>query len=157
MKKIVLDKKGICDYQQNRDPYLFIDYATEIIPGKSAKGYKDLSENEWFFKVHWPNDPNMPGMLQIESLVQMCALSILCLPNNKGKVVYLTTANKMKFIKKIIPNNRLFIETKIQSFKRGLAICEGTGFIQKEIACKAEFNLILLDEIKKYNLKENKT
>ena len=28
------------------------------------------------FKVHWPNDPNMPGMLQIESLVQMCALAI---------------------------------------------------------------------------------
>ena len=100
MKKIILDKKGICDYQQNRDPYLFIDYATEIIPGQSAKGYKDLSENEWFFKVHWPNDPNMPGMLQIESLVQMCALSILCLPNNKGKVVYLTAANNMKFIKK---------------------------------------------------------
>ena len=92
-------------------------------------------------------------MLQIEALVQMCALSILSLPNNKGKVVYLTSANNMKFIKKIIPDSRLYIETKIKSFKRGLAICEGIGLIQNKIACKAEFNLILPDEIKKYNLK----
>ena len=153
MKKIVLDKQKIYEYQQNREPYLLIDFATEVIPGKSAKGYKNLNKNEWFFKVHWPKDPNMPGMLQIEALVQMCALSILSLPNNKGKVVYLTSANNMKFIKKIIPDSRLYIETKIKSFKRGLAICEGVGLIQNEIACKAEFNLILPEEIKKYNLK----
>ena len=153
MKKIVLDKQRIYEYQQNREPYLLIDFATEVIPGKSAKGYKNLNKNEWFFKVHWPKDPNMPGMLQIEALVQMCALSILSLPNNKGKVVYLTSANNMKFIKKIIPDSRLYIETKIKSFKRGLAICEGIGLIQNKIACKAEFNLILPEEIKKYNLK----
>ena len=57
-----LDKKKIKDFQQNREPYLMIDYATEVVPGKSAKGFKKLSEDEWFFKVHWPNDPNMPGM-----------------------------------------------------------------------------------------------
>ena len=153
MEKIILDKKGIHEYQQNRAPYLMSDFATEIIPGKSAKGYKDLNNDEWFFKVHWPNDPNMPGMLQIEALVQMCALSILTLSNNKGKVMYLTSANNIKFVKKILPNSRLYIETKIKSYKRGLAICEGVGFVQKQTACKAEFNLILPDEIKKYNLK----
>ena len=152
MKKISLDKKGICEYQQNRDPYLMIDFATEIIPGKSAKGYKDLKKDEWYFKVHWPNDPNMPGMLQIEALVQMCALSILTLPGNKGKVMYLTSANNMKFIKKITPNNRLSIETKIKDYKRGLAICEAKGSIENVLACKAEFNLILPEEIKKYTL-----
>ena len=149
-----LNKKEILEYQQNRPPYLMIDFVDEVIPGKSAKGYKDLTEDEWFFKVHWPNDPNMPGMLQVEALVQMCALSILSLPDNKGKVVYLTSANNMKFIKKIIPNSRLYIETKIKSFKRGLAICEGVGLVEKNLVCKAEFNLILPDEIKKYNLKE---
>ena len=154
MSKIVLDKKGIYEYQQNREPYLLIDYATEIIPGKSAKGYKNLDINEWFFKVHWPNDPNMPGMLQIEALVQMCALSILSLPGNKGKIMYLTAANNLKFVKKILPTTRLDIETKIRSFKRGIAICEGVGKVNKEIVCKAEFNLILPEEIKKYNLKK---
>ena len=154
MKKISLDKQGIHEHQQNREPYLLIDYATEIYPGKSAKGYKDLTKDEWFFKVHWPQDPNMPGMLQIEALVQMSALSILTLPGNKGKTMYLTSAHNLKFIKKILPSTRLYIETKIKSFKRGLAICEGKGLVQNEMACKAEFNLILPEEIKKYNLKE---
>ena len=104
------------------------------------------------FKVHWKNDPNVPGMLQIESLVQMSALSILSLPGNKGKVVYLISADKLKFIKKILPGSRLFIDTKIKSFKRGIAVCEGVGFIEDSLACKAEFNLILPEEIKKYNL-----
>ena len=149
-----LDKKEILEYQQNRSPYLMIDFVEKIVPGKSAIGYKDLKEDEWFFKVHWPGDPNMPGMLQIESLVQMCALSILCLPGNKGKVMYLTSANNLKFIKKILPGSRLYIETKVRSFKRGLAICEGVGLVEKKIVCKAEFNLILLEEIKKYNLKK---
>ena len=149
-----LNKEQILEYQQNRPPYLMIDFAEEVVPGKSAKGYKDFKEDEWFFKVHWPRDPNVPGMLQIEALVQMSALSILSLPGNKGKVMYLTSANNIKFIKKIIPNTRLYIETRIKSFKRGLAISEGSGFIEKKIVCKAEFNLILPEEIKKYNLKE---
>tara|TARA_X000000368_G_scaffold386400_1_gene346347 strand:+ start:440 stop:892 length:453 start_codon:yes stop_codon:yes gene_type:complete len=148
-----LDKKKILEYQQNRDPYLLIDHATEVLPGKSAKGYKILKNDEWFFKVHWPNDPNMPGMLQVEALVQMCALAILTLPSNKGKVVYLVKANNLKFIKKIVPNTKFEIDTKILSFKRGMAHCEGVGSIDKEIACKADFTLILPDEIKSYNLK----
>ena len=149
MNKIVLDKEKILAYQKNRDPYLMIDFAEEIVPGKSAKGYKDLSTDEWFFKVHWKNDPNMPGMLQIESLVQMCALAILSLPGNNGKVMYLTSATNLKFIKKVIPNSRLYIDTKIINFKRGLATCYGEGIVNDEIVCKADFSLILPDEINK--------
>ena len=147
-----LDKKQILEYQQNKPPYLMIDYAEEVIPGISAKGYKNLYEDEWFFKVHWPSDPNMPGMLQIESLVQMSALAILSLPNNKGKIMYLTSATNLKFIKKIVPGDKLYIETKIKSYKRGIASCEGIGLVKKKIVCKAECNLILPEEIKKYTL-----
>ena len=153
MKKVVLDKKGIYEIQQNREPYLLIDYASEVIPGKSAKGYKDLKNDEWFFKVHWPNDPNMPGMLQVEALVQMCALALFSLPGNKGKVAYLTSANNIKLIEKIVPNCRLYIETEIKSYKRGVALCKGQGIIENETFFTAEFNLILPDELKKYNLK----
>ena len=49
MKKIVLDKQRIYEYQQNREPYLLIDFATEVIPGKSAKGYKNLNKNLPFY------------------------------------------------------------------------------------------------------------
>ena len=154
MKIFKLDKKGIYEYQQNREPYLMIDNATEVVPGVSANGYKDFKIDEWFFKVHWKNDPNVPGMLQIEALVQMAALSILCLPGNKGQIVYLVSANKLRFMKKIVPNNRLYIETKVKSFKRGVAVCEGQGKVDQNVTCKAEFSLILPEEVKKYNLKK---
>ena len=46
------------------------------------------------FKVHWPGDPNMPGVLQVESIVQMASLSILTLPNNKSKLMYIHSVEK---------------------------------------------------------------
>ena len=152
--KLILDKDKILAYQKNRDPYLMIDYASEVIPGKSSKGYKDLKESEWFFKVHWPEDPNMPGMLQIEALVQMASLGIFTLPGLKGKLAYLTSANFLKFYKKIKPNSRLEIETSIKSFKRGVALCSGKGFVKEELACAAEFNLVIVEELNKYKINE---
>lgn len=149
--KLELDRNKILEYQKNRDPYLMIDYATKVIPGELSEGYKDLKADEWFFKVHWKNDPNMPGMLQIEALVQMSALSILTLDGNKGKVVYLVQADKLKFYKKILPGERLIIKTKILSFKRGIANCYGEGKIKENLACKASFTLALTDKIIKMN------
>jgi 3-hydroxyacyl-[acyl-carrier-protein] dehydratase len=148
-----LNKKEILEYQKNRPPYLMIDFVNEVIPSKSASGYKDLNEDEWFFKVHWPEDPNMPGMLQIESLVQMAALTILTIDGNKGKVVYLTSANKLKFSKKIIPGDRLEIKTKLLSWKRGLGECHGIGLVDNKVACEANFTIILPDELSKFKLK----
>ena len=147
-----LNLKQICEYQQNRDPYLMIDYVEEVVPGKFANGYKDLKE-DWFFKVHWPKDPNMPGMLQIEALVQMAALTILTMPENKGKVVYLVSADNLKFKKKIIPGDRLKIETKLISWKRGMGNCTGKGTVNGEVACSADFSLILPDKVKNYSVK----
>ena len=150
MMIISLNKKQILDYQKNRDPYLFVDEVTELLPGKFANGYKDLNQDEWFFKVHWPGDENMPGMLQVEALVQMSSLAILTLPGNKGKILYLVNATNLKFKKKIVPNDILNIETKIISFKRGIINCGGIGYVNKDIACSAEFTLILPDKIKSY-------
>ena len=99
MEIIELDKDGIKEFQQNRYPYLLIDYANEIIPGKSAVGYKDLTMDDWWVKVHFPEDPNMPGALQMEAIVQLGALMVTTLPGNKGKIVYLTSANNLKFKK----------------------------------------------------------
>ena len=150
MIKLTLDKKEIENYQQNRDPYLMIDYATEVVPGVSSIGYKKLTKKEWFFKVHWPSDPNMPGMLQVEAMVQMSSLAILTLPGNKGKILYLVNATNLKFKKKIIPGDILQIKTKIISFKRGMAKCEGVGYVKKDFACSADFTLILPDTLNQY-------
>ena len=85
----------------------------------------------------------MPGMLQVEAMVQMSSLIIFTLPNMSGKILYLTNSNNIKFFKKIIPGDKLKIFSKLVSDKRGLYKFESEGYVKKKIACKAEFTLIL--------------
>ena len=152
-----LDKKKILEFQQNRDPYLFLDHVNEIEPGKFANGYFDLKKETWFLKVHWPGDENMPGMLQIEAMVQLAALAILTLPGNKGKLMYLLSADKIRLVKKVTPNNRLHINSKILSYKRGIANCSAQATVNNQLASKAEFKIILKDILKDniYNINKN--
>ena len=138
-----LSRKQIIKIQKNRDPYLLIDYATKVVPGKSVEGYKILKKNEWFFKVHWPGDPNMPGMLQVEAMVQMSSLIIFTLPNISEKTLYLADSNNIKFFKKIVPGDKLKIVSKLISNSRGLYKFESEGYVSKKIACRANFTLIL--------------
>ena len=154
MNTLRLEKKEILEYQANRDPYLMIDIAEEVIPGVSAKGYKNLTKDDWFFKCHFEGDPNMPGLLQIEALVQMAALSVVTLPNNKGKIVYLTSANNIKFSRKIIPGDKLQIETNLISWKRGIGKCYGCGKVDNQLVCSADFNIILPEEIRKFSVRK---
>ena len=154
MKKIKLDLKGIHKYQQNRYPYLLIEVAEEIIPGKSARGYKNLTMDDWWFEVHFPDDPNMPGALQMEAIVQLGALMVTTLPWNKGKVVYLTSANNLKLIKKILPGVRLDIETELLSWKRGLGKCFGAGYVNGEKVCSLDFNIVMPHILEEYKVKK---
>ena len=153
MSEIKLNLEQIKEYQQNRHPYLFVDYIEKLVPGKISNGYKILSKDEWFFKVHWPGDPNMPGMLQVESLVQTSALALTALPNNKGKLVYLISADRLRFIKKILPESKLILNTKIKEYKRGIASVEGEAYVNGTLVCSADFRIIMPDEINKFKVK----
>ena len=151
MEKLKLDIKGLHEYQQNRYPYLLIEYAEEIVPGKSARGYKDLTIDDWWFDVHFPGDPNMPGALQMEAMVQLGALMVTTLPGNKGRVVYLTSA-KLKLIKKVIPGDRLDIQTKLLSWKRGMGKCSASGYVKNEKVCSLDFNIVMPHILKEYKV-----
>ena len=74
-----LNSYELLDYQPNRYPYLMIDFVTCVEPGKFAHGYKNLSNNEWFFPKHFPGHPNFPGALQLEALAQMLTVAITTL------------------------------------------------------------------------------
>tara|TARA_B100000686_G_C16740765_1_gene946456 strand:+ start:968 stop:1438 length:471 start_codon:yes stop_codon:yes gene_type:complete len=155
MKKIQLDLNGIHEYQQNRYPYLLIDFAEEIIPGKSAKGYKDLSLDDWWFEVHFPGDPNMPGALQIEAMVQLGALMVTTLPGNKGKVVYLSSANNLRLKKKVLPGDRFNINTELLSWKRGVGKAIGSGYVNNREVCSIDFIIVMPHIIDEYKVKKN--
>jgi len=156
MEIFELDLEGIKTYQQNRYPYLLIDYANEIIPGISAKGYKDLLPNDWWFEVHFPGDPNMPGVLQIEAIVQLGALMVTTLPGNKGEVVYLTSANNLKFKKKVLPGDRLEIKTKLLSWKRGIGSASGSAYVKNKLVCSVDFNIVMPSLLSKFKIKSAK-
>ena len=120
-----------------------MDYATKVVPGKYVEGYKILKKKDWFFKVHWPGDPNMPGMLQVEAMVQMSSLIILTLPGMKNKIFYLTGANDIKFYKKIIPGDKLKIISKLISSNRGLFKFNLRDMYLIVLFVKASFTLVL--------------
>ena len=147
-----LDRSKIMEYQKNRDPYLMIDYVTNVIPGEKSDGYKLLRPDEWFFKVHWPDDPNMPGALQLEALTQMSAMSILTLPGNKGKTLYVSSIEKIRFYKKVIPNERFVIKTRIKKFLRGIADSVGQGYQDDILTCEAQFKLVMYDELNNFKI-----
>ena len=132
-------------YQPNRYPFLMIDHVAEVIPGRSAKGHKNLTLNEWFFPVHFPGGPNMPGALQLEALAQMLTVAITTLPGLKGKVTH-ALQHLVRYRKEVLPGEKLEIETEVISWKRG--ICKGKGIARTngEIACEAEM-LITIPEI----------
>ena len=153
---LYLDTNAIMAYQRNRFPYLLVDVATEVIPGRSAKGFKNLTANDWFFECHWPGDPNMPGMLQIEALVQLSALTVLTLPGNKGKVVYIASANNLKFARRVLPGDCLSMTCELKSWLRGVGRCIAKGSVGDEFACAAEFTFVMPDILAQYKVGASK-
>ena len=148
-KGVSLDGYALQKYQPNRYPFLMIDYVTEVIPGKSAKGYKNLSNNEWYFPKHFEGHPNMPGALQLEALAQMLTVAITTLPGMEG---YATHAMKhvVRFRKEIFPGERLDIETEVKSWKRGICIGVGRGYTNGTLACEAEMTITIPEIFKAY-------
>lgn len=136
---------GIKQCQQNRHPLLFVDSITEAIPGKSARGIKCFSYNEWFFPAHFEDDPNVPGFIQVESLVQVFIMTFLCMDKYKGKKTNFVSINNFKFKRKIVPGDTLVVEATLDSLKRGIAKGRAEGFVDGEFACSAEFVVSIPD------------
>lgn len=140
-----LDAIEIQKYQQNRYPCFFVDFIEEVILGKSAKGYKNFTFNEWFFPAHFADEPNVPGFIQIETLTQVFLMTFLTFPENKGKKTGFVAVNNAKFKKKIVPGNRIDIEATLESYNRGLAKGRVVGYVNGEIACQIELVVAVPD------------
>lgn len=145
-----LDAYEIQQYQQNRYPLLFIDFVEEAIPGKSAKGHKNFSFNEWYFPAHFADEPNVPGFIQIEALTQLFLMTFLTLPGNKGKKTGFISVENAKFKKKIIPGDRLDIEAELSSYRRGLAKGTSKGYINGELVCSVELVIAIPDVLNQF-------
>ena len=130
---------GIEEIQQiipHRYPFLLIDKIVELEPGKRAKGIKNVTINEPFFVGHFPGYPVMPGVLVVEALAQVGAVSILSLGENKGKIAFFAGIDGFRFRKQVAPGDQLTLEVEILKMKgpvgKGKAIASVDGGLVAE-------------------------
>lgn len=138
-----MTKKDIENIIPHRDPFLLIDEILEIEPGKSIKGIKHVSEEEYYFKGHFPGNPIMPGVLQVETIAQAGAVAMLILPENKGKLVLFAGIDKARFKRMVKPGDELIIEVEIESFRHNIGKGKGRATVNGELACAADIMFAL--------------
>lgn len=142
--------------QQNRFPLLFIDKIIELKPGKTVTAIKNFTYNEWFFPAHFEDEPNVPGFIQLECLVQTFIMTFLSKKEYKNLKTNFFDLNNTKFRRKIIPGDSLKIKAQLKSINRGVAKGSAVGSVENEFACSADFVITIPDIFNKFIPKKRK-
>lgn len=133
------DINDISKMLPHRYPFLLVDKVMEINE-KSIIGVKNVTLNEPFFMGHFPNNPVMPGVLQIEAMAQLggiFALSPLEDPENYS--TYFLKITNVKFKQKVIPGDTLVMELKLLTpIRRGIVHMSGNCFVNGQLVSEAE-------------------
>lgn len=138
-----LDINQIKDIIPHRHPFLLLDYVEDYEPGEYAVAYKCVSYREEFFEGHFPQEPVMPGVLTVEALAQTGAVAILSKEENRGKTAYFGGIQKCKFKNKIVPGDKVRLETRIRKQKGPVGIGEATASVDGKIAVQAELTFVI--------------
>ena len=140
----MLDKEEIKKIIPQREPFLMIDEVEQFVPGESCTAYKNVNEDEYYFKGHFPGNPIMPGVLMVEALAQTGAVAILSMEENKGRNALFGGINNLKFKKQVVPGDRLKLEVKIIKRKGPIGIGEGIATVNGKIVAKGELTFAVV-------------
>ena len=135
---VKLSKSDIENIIPHRYPFLLIDEIIEIEPGIRIKGLKHVKGDEYYFEGHFPGNPIMPGVLQVETIAQTGAVAVLMLPENKGKLLLFAGIDKARFKRIVKPGDELMVEVEIDSFRRNIGKGKGKATVDGDLACAAE-------------------
>lgn len=143
-KKPIYNIQDIEKMLPHRYPFLLVDKIIDLNE-KFVVGIKNVTFNEPFFIGHFPGNPVMPGVLQIEAMAQtggILALNSVDDPNNYD--TYFMKIDKVKFRQKVVPGDTLIFKLELSSpIRRGIIEMRGTAFVGDNIVAEAELVAII--------------
>lgn len=143
--EVVLDIAGVLGTLPHRYPFILVDRVTDLVPGTSVTALKNVTANEPFFQGHFPGNPVMPGVLQVEALAQAGALLLLSDQRYAGKVPFFMSMDRVKFRRSVVPGDQLRLEVKALRLRSRMGACHGKAYVGDELACEAEIRSVLVD------------
>lgn len=129
----------------HRYPFLLVDKITECKVGEYCKGYKNVTMNEPFFQGHFPDNPIMPGVLQIEAMAQLSAGILMPKEEYKGKLVLFAGIDNARFKNVVRPADRLDMESKLVMIKGPILKASCQGFVEGKLTVKADLMFSIVD------------
>ena len=139
--------REIMELIPHRYPFVLVDRVTEHIKGKSIKGYKNVTINEPFFQGHFPGDPIMPGVLQLEALAQLGAVLMMTNEVSQGKLMVFAGMDNVRFRRMVVPGDRLDLECELVRFRMPIGKSHCKAYVNGEVAVEADliFSMVTRD------------
>ena len=135
------DNVAIKAIMPHRYPMQLVDKVIALEPGDFVVGVKNVTANEPFFVGHFPEEPVMPGVLQVEAMAQCSGILVLsCVDEPERYSTYFMKIDNVKFRQKVVPGDTLIFRVSFMTpLRRGVAQMKGYAFVGDKIVSEAEF------------------
>ncbi|HEB53553.1 MAG TPA: UDP-3-O-[3-hydroxymyristoyl] N-acetylglucosamine deacetylase [bacterium] len=140
-----LDIRDILKLLPHRYPFLLIDRVIELDGFQKAVAIKNVTINEPFFQGHWPEQPIMPGVLQLEAMAQLAGVLLLRKLENTGKLAVLWSIDKVKLRGAVVPGDQLRIEVETIRARPQVGHVRARCKVAGKLVAEAELKFTLVD------------
>ena len=127
----------------HRYPFLLLDRLEVEVPGEKGVGIKNVTMNEEFFQGHFPGNPIMPGVLQLEALAQCSAPIVMCMPEYQGKLTLYAGVDNVRFKNIVRPGDKFEMHVELVKAKGPICKCHGIGSVDGKVCIEADMTVAL--------------
>lgn len=132
------DIKEIQETLPHRYPMLLVDRVLECDDEKRIVAIKNLTINEEIFQGHFPDEPVMPGVLQLEAMAQVGGILLNRITNQKQAIAYFLALDNVRFRRPCVPGDQLRLEVTFVRSRLRMARVHGVITVDGEVACEAD-------------------